>query len=218
MSVKGKNDIAIVVVCVILLSCILYSLSKAYVPTEPTNKVTIKYVDKPVEIIPRPRLSPLENTQMTLKKILSFEEGFRNKPYLCAAGYVTIGYGTKLHKRLGMNPENFPLTITELAATEMLNDDIDEVLAAIARSKNAETFNRLSQVRKDILISMAYQIGVSGLMKFKKTWKYLQGGLYEEASIEMMDSEWAREDSPERAERHARVMLVDNMNIYRIYF
>ncbi len=117
-----------------------------------------------------------------------------------------------------MNPDNFPLTITELAATEMLKDDIDEVLVGIARSKYAQTFDRLSQVRKDVLISMAYQIGVNGLLKFKKTWKYLEGGMYEEASNEMLDSEWARDDSPERAQRHARVMLVDNFNVYKIFF
>lgn len=162
-------------------------------------------------------LTTLESAQMAIKKILAFEEGFRDKPYLCSAGYVTIGYGTKLHKRKGMNPANFPLTINEAAGAEMLNDDIREVLNAINRSKQAEVFNGLSQVRKDIILSMAYQLGVSGVLRFKKTWKYLAKGQYEEASIEMLDSKWYK-DTPARAERHAEVMHRDSLAVYGIYF
>lgn len=154
---------------------------------------------------------------MIVKKILAFEEGFRSRPYICSAGYITIGYGTKLHKRKGMNPNNFPLTINEAAATEMLNDDLTETINALQRSKQGAVFNNLSQTRKNLIISMAYQLGVTGVLKFKKTWKFLAAEMYSEAATEMLDSKWFL-DTPERAKRHSVVMAVDNMNNYRIYF
>ena len=45
---------------------------------------------------------------------------------------------------------------------------------------------------------MCYQIGVSGFNKFKKTIYYLETEQYEEASLEMLDSLWAKQ-TPNRA-------------------
>jgi lysozyme len=182
-------------------------------PSVTDNSINSKSVPKYEEAT----LTQLENTQMIVKKILAFEEGFRSRPYICSAGYITIGYGTKLHKRKGMNPNNFPLTINEAAATEMLNDDLTETINALQRSKQGAVFNNLSQTRKNLIISMAYQLGVTGVLKFKKTWKFLAAEMYSEAATEMLDSKWFL-DTPERAKRHSVVMAVDNMNNYRIYF
>ena len=196
----------------------LVSIDKKLGLSPKTKPITvIKYVQIPAPT-PKPTyLTQLEHTKLTIKRILAFEEGFRLKPYLCSAGYVTIGFGTKLHNLKGMNPANFPLTINEKIATEMLNDDLEEVINALQRSKHGKTFNGLSQTRKDIIISMAYQLGVSGVMKFKKTWKYLAAEMYDAAAVEMLDSKWNL-DTPERAGRHAIVMADDRMNVYHIYF
>jgi lysozyme len=194
-----------------------------HVPANPVVVTETEYrIEVPViqyvEVLPKPiPLTQLENTQMTIKKILAFEEGFRRKPYLCSAGYVTIGYGTKLHKRKGMKPENFPLTITELAGTEMLNDDISEILEALDRSKYSHIFSSLSQARQNIIISMSYQLGVTGVLKFKKTWGYLGKGDFNAASIEMLDSKW-HSDTPERANRHSVAMQQNSMVVYNKYF
>ena len=45
---------------------------------------------------------------------------------------------------------------------------------------------------------MCYQLGVSGFSKFKKTIYYLETEQYEEASVEMLDSLWAKQ-TPNRA-------------------
>ena len=45
---------------------------------------------------------------------------------------------------------------------------------------------------------MCYQLGLSGFSKFKKTIYYLETEQYEEASIEMLDSLWAKQ-TPNRA-------------------
>jgi len=155
---------------------------------------------------------------MDIRKILQSEEGFRSQPYLCSNGYVTIGYGTKLHKRKGMNPKNFPLHISEAAATELLNQEVLSIRNSLLNSKHGKTFADLSRVRQDILVSMAYQLGVTGLLKFKKTWKNIELGLFTLAAMEMSDSKWARQDSPARANRHSLAMAHDNLNEYKIYF
>ena len=48
---------------------------------------------------------------------------------------------------------------------------------------------------------MCYQMGVSGVSKFKKTLLYLENREFRMASIEMLDSKWAKSDSPQRAKR-----------------
>ena len=152
---------------------------------------------------------------MAIKVILDFEEGFRAVPYLCSRGYVTIGYGTKLHKRKGMNPKDFPLTINETAGAAMLDDDIREVLNGMNQSSRAKAFNALSQVRKDIILSMAYQMGITGVLKFKKTWGYIEAGKFKEASVEMLDSQWHK-DTPARALRHSQAFREDSLSMYGI--
>ena len=60
---------------------------------------------------------------------------------------------------------------------------------------------------KDIVMNMNYQLGVSAFSKFKKTIQYIKVKDYKAASIEMLDSKWARDDTPSRAKE-----LSDRMN------
>ena len=165
-------------------------------------------------------LTDLEEYVMSVTKVLKFEEGFRSKPYLCSEGYVTIGLGTKLHNDLGLDPIDFPLRIDLSTAEGLLSTDV----ATIYNRLNHPTyvyinsvFKKLSLSRREILISMMYQMGVSGVAGFKKMWLALEDGKYEEATVEMMDSRWARQ-TPARARRHAIVMESDSFEVYNNYF
>ena len=51
---------------------------------------------------------------------------------------------------------------------------------------------------KDIVLEMCYQMGVTGVSKFKKTIAYLEKSEWKNASIEMLDSRWAKQ-TPGRA-------------------
>ena len=48
-------------------------------------------------------------------------------------------------------------------------------------------------------MNMNYQLGVSAFSKFKKTIKYISDKDYQGASTEMLDSLWARVQTPRRA-------------------
>ncbi len=152
---------------------------------------------------------------MSVTKILKFEEGFRAKPYLCSEGYVTIGLGTKLNNEKGLNPKDFPLDIGLATAEALLSDEVTRIytrLESDSYSRIGGIFERQTQARRDILMSMMYQMGVQGVYKFRNMWNALEAGDYDKAADEMLDSSWARQ-TPARAQRHAQVMRTNSTNL-----
>lgn len=134
-------------------------------------------------------------------KVLYYEEGYRPTAYYCSEGYPTIGIGQKI------GPKDYPLdayqfTLPIRVAVEWCKVqviDMDMVLSA-------HTFyNHLNDARKAVIISMCYQLGMAGLLKFKKMLKALEDEDYEEAAKQALDSRWARQ-TPKRANRHAEVI------------
>lgn len=112
------------------------------------------------------------------------EEGFNGVVYKCTEGFDTIGYGTKL-----------PLTKEE--ATLLLEYRLNKMKSELNSSLYA--LEAPDEVWS-ILYNMAYQLGVPGVLKFSKFIKALQNKNYSQASIEMLDSKWAKQ-TPNRAKR-----------------
>jgi len=115
------------------------------------------------------------------------DEGFRRHVYQCTEGKNTIGYGF-----------NLDAGISEELASVIL----DEQLHAVATSlrQNISSFDGFPDEVKNVLCNMGFQLGVSGLLKFKRTIAALELGMYEDAAKEMLDSKWARQ-TPNRAKR-----------------
>mgnify|MGYP001449884353 CR=1 FL=1 len=57
----------------------------------------------------------------------------------------------------------------------------------------------------EIIVEMVFQLGMGGVSKFKKMWAALQNQDYEEASVQMLDSKWAKQ-TPNRAQDLAAIM------------
>lgn len=55
------------------------------------------------------------------------------------------------------------------------------------------------------MANMAYQLGVSGVLRFRKMLEALRAGDREKAAEEALDSAWATQ-TPERAQRVARLI------------
>ena len=142
---------------------------------------------------------------MNLMNILQVEEGFKMKPYLCSAGFVTIGIGTKLHKQKGQNPDDFPITVTRRMAEEWLNTEVNIKVNRLSNGKYGHLFSKLDEGRKAIIVSMAYQMGVSGVSKFEDMWAAIANEDWYGAEAAALDSAWARK-TPNRAVRHAAVL------------
>ena len=114
---------------------------------------------------------------MNLIDQLKRHEGYRRFPYLCPAGKLTIGYGYNLDK--GMDEA----TAQILLEWEVTNIQMD-------LSKMIPFWNKLSQPRQDVLTNMAYNLGVSGLLQFRKMLEAAKRGNIESVCDEMKNSKW----------------------------
>ena len=123
---------------------------------------------------------------MSLIDEIKKHEGYKSTVYQCTEGYDTIGYGFAI-KDLQLSEEICDIILTEKLAKLQL--DI---------SNKFEWFEDSPELVKDVVTNMCYQLGLSGFSKFKKTNYYLETEQYEEASLECLDSLWAKQ-TPNRA-------------------
>ncbi len=129
-----------------------------------------------------------------LEKLLIKHEGLKLKPYRCPAGKMTIGVGRNLDDR----------GVTKEEAMIMLTNDIESILAEM-RTK-VPGFNSLSQARRDVLASMAFNMGVAGLMGFKNMLAAIHAKDWKLAASCMLASVWAKQ-VPSRAKELSAMML-----------
>lgn len=128
-----------------------------------------------------------------LKTLLIQHEGLRLKPYTCTEGKLTIGVGRNLDDR----------GITRAEAHMLLENDIVECETEAARA--FPWFANLSQPRKDVIISMVFNLGMTRLLGFKKMLEAMEQGNYYMAAVEMLNSKWAYQVKG-RAIELARIM------------
>ena len=135
---------------------------------------------------------------------LRADEGLRLQAYHCPAGKLTIGYGHNLEARPYYKGKPIPHIIAEDFAEELLQYDIEKTEKLLIEL--CPTYRHVSPARQDALLNMAFQMGVRGLLEFKRMFAALDAGNYEKAYIEAMESKWYRQ-TPGRANRVARQML-----------
>lgn len=143
----------------------------------------------------------LEMSEMINRLI--FHEGLRLKPYICPAGKLTIG--------IGRNTEENPFTKEELArignwkngitreqAYWLCQNDIERCIKELRN--NLIWFEKLDAERKYALIDLCFQLGIIGLLKFKRTLGSIAVGNYELAAEQVLESKYAKQ-TPDRAKR-----------------
>ena len=149
-----------------------------------------------------------------LSKILRFEEGIENYPYYDSLGYPTIGVGKKIgskHTLLEVYDFSIPDDVAEFWVNSECKD-LAHIISTDNRTKNS--WNNCNDARKDMLISMAYQMGFEGLCKFVNMLAAINIEDFDNAANEMLDSRWDKQ-MPNRSERHSKVMrsgLYDTYN------
>jgi lysozyme len=131
-----------------------------------------------------------------LKQQLIRDEGSVSHAYKDSLGYWTIGVGRLIDSRKGggLSP-----------------DEIDFLLENDIKAKTREVLlalpwmEKLNDARQAVLIGMAFQMGIGGLLKFKRMLGSIEDGRYVEAAEEMVKSRWAMQ-TPKRAYRMAQQM------------
>lgn len=139
-------------------------------------------------------------------KLIKESEGFVPNQYYCPANFLTQGYGRnlKVHPLSveEINELNIDGTVSEEVATKWL---MKELLECETKLKNNIIYNNQSPIRKAVLLDMCFNIGYTGLMKFKKMWFALGNKDYPEASRQMKDSAWYTQVG-NRGKRNVEIM------------
>jgi len=129
------------------------------------------------------------NTERVGAQLLA-DEGLRLKPYRCTAGKLTIGVGRNLDDR----------GITEAEARLLLGNDIAECWGSL--HKTLPWLHDAPEAVQEVLVNMAFNLGVGGLLSFKQTLELLASRDYAAAAKAMLASKWAGQVG-KRAERLA---------------
>ena len=117
----------------------------------------------------------------TLEDQLIRHEGYRQFPYKCSAGKLTVAIGRNLEDR----------GVSEDEAKYLLHNDI-----TICKQELNLLFPIIKVVnsaRENVLINMCFNIGIARLAGFKKMWAAIAVGDFEEAAKQMLDSKWANQ-------------------------
>ena len=116
----------------------------------------------------------------SLEDQLIRHEGMRLDMYKDTVDVWTIG--------IGRNLEDVGLR-SEAEAKFLLRSDISAVQKELR--ERLPWFEDLDPDRQQVLTNMAFNLGVTGLIRFSKTLSYVESGLYEQAADEMLRSRWA---------------------------
>ena len=125
-------------------------------------------------------------------------EGFEPNIYADSKGIKTVGYGFNIQDPTisklinpdvlsGKRPMNRPEA--DIAFKKLYNRATSDAKYYAGE----ETFEALAPKQKRILTDMAYNLGLTSLMGFKKMRKALKSGNSAEVIAEMKDSDWFNE-------------------------
>jgi len=114
-----------------------------------------------------------------LHSILLRHEGLRLRPYTDTAGKLTIG--------IGRNLTDFG--IREKEAYYLCDNDIDAAVAGL--SQTVKAFSSMDDVRQEVLINMAFNMGLTKLMSANpKMIAAVEAKNFLDAAKEMLDGPW----------------------------
>ena len=134
-----------------------------------------------------------------LKERIKQHEGFRRTVYSDSLGFATIGYG-----HLVLPTDNF------VEGVEYTKEELDKVFdvdfeKAVNGAKELISNDSLLPQAEEVIIEMCFQLGKTGVSKFKNMWAYLDDGDYVAAGDEMLDSNWYQQ-TPSRALALSEIM------------
>ena len=148
-----------------------------------------------------------------MEEILSLikkHEGYRSKTYKCTEGYDTTGIGfawkdLDFDKEMAnkiLQENKYNIELSEEVCNLILEEKIDIILGRL--QKVAPWVERSNKIVQTVIINMCYQMGVSGVMKFKKALAAMEKGNWNLAANELLDSRWAKQ-TPNRANELAEM-------------
>ncbi len=153
---------------------------------------------------------------LLIERLLLRDETLKLDPYRDSLGFWTVGVGHLIDRRKGgklpswVQP-SFPLS--EQDATEMMKADVAEGMIGLERA--LPWFATLDEIRRTVLLSMAFQMGVDGVLEFRSTLRAVSERRWGDAANGMRDSKWYGQTTA-RAERLATAMLTGSEDALKL--
>jgi len=122
-------------------------------------------------------------------------EGYRNKVYLDTLGKRTVGVGHLCVEEFWEDDKEYE----EKFLMDILEADLQNAIKGAKDLMSEHGCMDIDEIAEEIIIEMIFQLGKTGVSKFKNMWKALSALEYSTAAMEMLDSRWAKQ-TPNRAE------------------
>jgi len=123
-----------------------------------------------------------------LKAQIREHEGFRNKAYPDTLGNWTIGVGHLI--KLPDEEYLINIRLKDYEVEHIFNTDLNQ---AIDDARKFVDEKLIHEEAFEIIVDMAFNLGLTRLSQFKKFQQALINNNYEKASEEMLDSRWAKQ-------------------------
>ena len=130
---------------------------------------------------------------MDLIESIKKHEGYVGIVYKDSLGIDTIGYGFAI-KDLELDKD-----ICDIILERKLKDLESRIKLKFG------WYPFMPKTIQNVVMEMCYQLGVTGFSKFVKTITYLKDKDFKSASVEMLDSKWAKQ-TPNRAKKLSDIM------------
>jgi lysozyme len=126
----------------------------------------------------------------SLLSCVKLAEGFNPYAYNDSLGYVTIGYGFCVDKRIGNG-------MTEAQASYLLQDELNSCEIQLSHFSWYTGID--NTVRQEALIELCFNMGLPHLLEFKQMIAAIQSNDFSAASADLLNSLWAKQVHETRA-------------------
>jgi lysozyme len=117
-----------------------------------------------------------------LTEMLRRHEGVETHAYKCTSGKITVGVGRNIDPDGGLGLSDDEIDV-------LLENDIDRSIKELGAAFN--WFSDLNEARRDAMIDLVFNMGLTRLTGFKKALAAMAEANYDLAAAEFMDSKWA---------------------------
>ena len=122
-------------------------------------------------------------------------EGYRNKVYLDTLGKRTVGVGHLCVEDFWEDDKEYE----EKFLMTILEHDLQSAIKGAQDLMSENGCTDIDEIAEELIIEMVFQLGKTGVSKFRNMWKHLSALEYSAAASEMLDSRWAKQ-TPNRAQ------------------
>ena len=129
------------------------------------------------------------------------DEGYRNKVQLATLGKRSVGVGHLCVEDFWEDDKEYE----EKFLMTILEHDLSDAIKGANDLMAEHGCMDINEKAHEIIIEMVFQLGKTGVSKFRNMWKHLSALEYSGAADQMLDSRWAKQ-TPNRANGMADIM------------